>query len=419
MQIFVRLAAALALVMATSGGAFGQSAAADTTPKVTIYGTIVANGAFSDAQLFISDIPVWAVQGDARLAPPAIGSQQPGSLLAGDATVFEATARQSRFGLRVEVPAGRSRWTPTGQAEIDFFGARPASGHGSVFNQPRIRLALISLAHASGWTLVAGQDWAIFAPANPTSFAHYAVPMAASGGNPWMRLPQFRLQKTSRMGGSKTLLLQLAALRPTSGGDSPTAGSLADPVALSGERSGVPFVQGRAAFNGVSSGRPNAIGVSAHYGREKAEPQTLATWGVAVDASVGLGSKAAITGEWWKGENLDTFQAGVNQGITQQVGTFRSIEATGGWAQVSLFPTSSVTLNGGYGLDDPDDAALTPLVTRAKNQVAWANLMVKPHANVTFAFEYNRFDTTFRTSASSPERKGTGNHANVAVVLTF
>jgi hypothetical protein len=419
MQIFVRLAAALALVMATSGAAFGQSTPADTTPKVTIYGTIVANGAFSDAQLFISDIPVWAVQGDTRLAPPSIGSQQPGTLLAGDATVFEATARQSRFGLRVEVPAGKSRWTPTGQVEIDFFGARPASGHGSVFNQPRIRLALISLAHASGWTLVAGQDWAIFAPANPTSFAHYAVPMAASGGNPWMRLPQFRLQKTSRMGGSQTLLLQLAALRPTGGGDSPTAGSLADPVALSGERSGVPFVQGRAAFNGVSSGRPSAIGVSVHYGREKAEPQTLATWGVAVDASVGLGSKAAITGEWWKGENLDTFQAGVNQGVTQQIGTFRSIAATGGWAQVSVFATSSVTLNGGYGLDDPDDAALTPLVTRAKNQVAWANLMVKPHANVTFAFEYNRFDTTFRTSASSPERKGTGNHANVAVVLTF
>ena len=317
------------------------------------------------------------------------------------------------------MPACYSPWTPTGQVEIDFFGARPASGHGAVFNQPRLRLALVSLAHASGWALVAGQDWAIFAPANPTSFAHYAVPLAASGGNPWMRLPQFRLQKSSRMGGSKALLVQLAALRPTSGGDSPTAGSLADPVALSGERSGLPFFQARAAFSGVSNGRPNAIGVSGHYGQEKAEPQTLGTWGIAVDGSVGLGSKAAITGEWWQGENLDTFQAGINQGVTQQAGTFQSIKATGGWAQASFFATSSVTLNGGFGLDDPDDAALTTLVTRAKNQVAWANLMVKPHPNVTVAFEYNRFDTTFRTSASSPERSGTGNHANVAVVLTF
>lgn len=419
MPLFVRLAAALALVIATADATFGQSAPADTTPKVTIYGTIVANGAWSDAQLFISDIPVWAVQSDTRLTPPAIGGQQPGTLLAGDATVFEATARQSRFGLRVEVPAGKSSWTPTGQVEIDFFGARPASGHGSVFNQPRLRLALVSLAHSSGWALVAGQDWAIFAPANPTSFAHYAVPMAASGGNPWMRLPQFRLQKTSKMGGSKALLVQLAAVRPAGGGDSPTAGSLADPVALSGERSGMPFFQARTAFSGVSNGRPAVIGVSGHYGHEQVEPQTLVTWGVAVDATVGLGSKAAISGEWWQGENLDTFQAGINQGVTQRVGTFDSIKATGGWAQVSLFATSSVTINGGYGIDDPDDAALTPQITRAKNQVAWANLMMKPHPNVTVAFEYNRFDTTFRTSAFSPERSGAGNHANVAVVLAF
>jgi hypothetical protein len=418
MRILVRFTTALALVMAPAGAAWGQPAS-DATPKVTIYGTIVANGASSDAQLVISDIPVWAVAGDTLLTPPSVGGQQPGTLFAGDATVFEATARQSRFGLRIEVPRGESSWTPTGQVEIDFFGARPASGHGSVFNQPRIRLALVSLAHSSGWTLVAGQDWAIFAPANPTSFAHYAVPMAASGGNPWMRLPQFRLQKTARMGGSKSLLLQVAALRPTGGGDSPAAGSLADPVALSGERSGVPFVQGRAAFNNVSSGRPNTIGVSAHFGREKAEPQTLETWGVAVDASVGLGRKATISGEWWHGENLDTFQAGISQGVTQRDGTFRSLTATGGWAQVSFFATSSVTVNGGYGVDNPDDAALTSVVTRARNQVAWANLMVKLHTNVTVAFEYNRFDTTFRTAASAPERKGKGNHANVAVVLSF
>jgi hypothetical protein len=359
------------------------------------------------------------VQGDAPLTPPAIGGQAAAGFLAGDATVFEATARQTRVGLRVEVPAGTSRWTPTGQIEIDFFGARPASGHGSVFNQPRIRLALVSLAHASGWTLVAGQDWAIFAPANPTSFAHYAVPMAASGGNPWMRLPQFRLQKTSRMGGTKALLLQVAALRPTGGGDSPAAGSLADPVALSGERSGVPFVQARAAFSGVSQGRPNAVGVSAHYGRERAEPQTLPTWGIAVDGAAALGRKAALTGEWWQGENLDTFQAGINQGIAQRAAAFQGIKAAGGWAQLSFFATSSVTINGGYGVDDPDDEALTAIVTRARNQVGWASVMIKPHANVTVAFEYNRFDTTYRTSASSPERKGTGNHGNVAVVLAF
>jgi hypothetical protein len=415
-----RLTGAVAIVIAASGAARAQSATGtDAPPKFTFYGTIVANGLMADAQLFSPDIPSWALPSDLRLPPPSIGTQQPGNVVAGDARVFEATARQTRLGVKVAVPAGQSRWSPTGQVEIDFFGDRPATGHGTVFNQPRLRLASITLAHASGFALVAGQDWAIFAPANPTSFAHYAVDLAASGGNPWMRLPQFRLEKTTRLGGSKAVLVQLAALRPTGGGDAPTAGSLTDPTSLSGERSGLPFVQGRAAFTSVSNGRPNAIGVSAHYGHEKAEPVTLETWGVAVDVSIGLGRKAAISGEGWQGLNLDTFQAGINQGVTQQAGTFRGIKAKGGWAQLSLFPSPRVTLNGGYGLDDPEDAALTALLTRAKNQVIWGNLLFKPHANVTFAFEVNRFDTTFRTSPLAPERTGAGHYGNVAVVLSF
>jgi hypothetical protein len=420
MDTFLRLVAATGVVIATAAPALAQSAPASTAPKVTIYGTVVANGSFADAELNISDIPVWAVVGDAVLTPPAIGGQPPGTVLAADVTNFEMTARQSRVGLRVDVPAGTSNWTPTGQIEIDFFGARPASGQGSVFNQPRIRLALISLAHSSGWTLVAGQDWSVFAPANPTSFAHYAVPMAASGGNPWMRLPQFRVQKSTRTGDNKTMLFQLAAVRPSSGGDSPAAGSLADPVALSGERSGWPFVQARVAFNGAGkAGRPNSVGVSTHFGHERAEPQTLTTWGVALDAAAAPASRMAVTGEVWHGENLDTFQAGIGQGVSLRSGTFYSVKSSGGWGQVSWFATPSVSVNGGYGIDDPDDNALTAAVTRARNQLGWISLMVKPHPAVTVAFEYNRFDTTYRTSAAAAERNGAANYANVAVVLAF
>src|SRR4051812_10560434 len=115
MHNFVRLTAAMAIVMAATGAAFGQSAPADTTPKVTIYGSIVANASFADAELNISDIPVWATQGDVVLTPPSIGGQAPGTFLASDVTNFEAPARKSRVGLRVEVPAGKSNWTPTGQ----------------------------------------------------------------------------------------------------------------------------------------------------------------------------------------------------------------------------------------------------------------------------------------------------------------
>jgi hypothetical protein len=388
--------------------------------KVTIYGTIVATGSVADHQFNIPDIPVWAVQDTARLTPPSIGSQQPAGFDANSVTVFEMSARQTRAGIKVEVPKGNSKWTPSGQIEIDFFGERPATGQGTVFNHPRIRLALVSLKNASGWNFVAGQDWMIFAPLNPTSFAHFAVPEAAFSGNPWMRLPQFRVDKTTKLGsGSKALLFQAGILRPTGGGDSPVAGTLSDGVSLSAERSGQPFYQGRLAVTGTRSGRAQAVGVSGHYGKEKAEPQTMDTWGVALDGNVSLGSKFGVSGELWKGANLDTFQAGIGQGLTQTNTIFREVDAQGGWIQGSIFATPSLSINSGFGQDDPDDAALTALVTRSMNQVFWTNVMVKPHPNVTIAFEYNWINTTFRAGPTAPERPGQGNFGNVAVVLAF
>ena len=416
----MRLKSLIAIAALLSAApAFGQAAADDTKPTFTIYGTIVANGSATGSQLFIADIPSWAVADDQRLTPPAIGGQQPGSFEAGDMTIFEATARQTRLGLRVAVPAGKSSWTPSGQVEIDFFGARTASSQGTVFNQPRIRLALVTLKHTSGWSFVAGQDWALFAPANPTSFAHYAVPLGASGGNPWMRLPQFRVEKNSKLSGSKGVLVQAGVMRPVSGGDSPGAGSLADPVELSGERSGVPFVEGRVALTGTSHGRAQSIGISGHFGKEKAEPDTLDTWGVALDGAVALGSRVGLSGEAWQGENLDTFQAGVSQGVSLRDGHFSSVAAQGGWVQASVTLSSTATINAGTGIDDPDDDALNGTLTRAKNQVSWINLMVKPHPNVTVAFEYNHFDTTYRASAGAAARAGTAHYGNVAVVLAF
>lgn len=411
------LAFILCAAVGTARTAVAQSAPSDTAPKFTVYGALVANGGVADAALSVPDIPTWALPGTQRLVPPSIGSQQPEAVEAGTITSFEATARQSRLGLRVEVPRGAGSWTPSGQLEIDFLGARPVSTQGTVFNQPRLRIASVTLRHTSGWTVMAGQDWTIFAPANPSSFAHYAIPLAATAGNPWTRLPQFRIEK--RPNGSRGLLLQASLARPNSGGDAPTAGSLADPVSLSGERSGQPFYQGRAAYQGTRHGRAQALGVSVHYGREKAEPQTLTTWGVAVDGSVALGTRLSLTGEVWQGENLDTFQAGIMQGVTQQAGVFKSIAAVGGWVQGSVVASPAVTVNAGLGVDNPDDDALTLSVSRSKNQVVWANVMVKAHQYVTLAFEYNYFDTTHRSGPTSPERPGKGNFGNVAVVLAF
>lgn len=407
----------LAVVAAHASAAAAQAPPADA-PRITVYGAIVANASAADTQLAVADSPLWALQDTQRLVPPSIGPQQPGSFEAQAATLFIATARQSRFGVRVDVPQGQSGWMPSGRIELDLFGDRPAVPHGSVLNAPRLRLAYVSLQHRSGWALVAGQDTAIFAPADPTSYAHFADPLAAAGGNPWMRLPQLRVDKVFGL-GNRGLLIQAGILRPVGGGDAPASGSVADAVELSGERSGVPFVEARVAVTGTAHGRSQAVGISVHHGREKAEPQTLDSWGAALDVAIDLGSHVRLSGEAWRGENLDTFQAGILQGVTQSRGAFRNVAAQGGWVQASLFPSASAAIHAGFGLDDPDDAALTVLAPRAKNQVFWANVMLQPHPHVTFAFEYNHFQTSFRAGSAAAIRTGTGNYGNAAIVLSF
>jgi hypothetical protein len=408
-----RLCAAAMLAVWTAPTLAAAQGAGGDKPTFTLYGTIVANGSWADTQLFVGDVPMWALPDTQRVVPESIGSLQPNAVPAGEVTDFQITARQTQLGLRVEMPAGSSSWTPSGVVEFDFFGDRPAVGHGTVFSQPRLRLAYVRLAHSSGWAVVAGQDWAVFAPQNPSSFAHMAMPLAAAAGNPWMRLPQFRVEK--RTGGTgRGLLLQAAVLRPVGGGDAPVAGSLADTPSLSGERSGQPFYEARLAY--VSGSQ--TLGVSAHFGKEKAEPETLDTTGVAVDGAVRFG-KLGVSGEAWSGSNLDTFQAGILQGVSSQRGTPVAMDTMGGWVQLSAFARPGWTLNGGFGLDDPDDAALTALVTRAKNQLVWVNSQHRLHPNVVLAIEYNRFDTTFRSSPVAVERKGAGNYMNVALALTF
>jgi hypothetical protein len=392
-----------------------------TSPgKMSLYGVIVAGASFADSQLNISDIPLWAIADGTNLAPAPVGGQTPpATLRAGNVNETILTMRQSRFGFRTSLPKA-GNWIPSAQVEIDFFGARPAAGQGAVFNQPRVRLGYITLEHASGWKLVAGQDWIIFAPVNPTSFAHFAIPEAASAGNPWMRLPQIRMEKSTKLSDGSTFLFQAGVLRAVSGTDSPAPGSLADLPTLSGERAVHPFYQTRLAFSRPGAAKKTlTVGLSGHYGRQRALPNTIDSWGVAFDYVLPLHAKLGLSGEIWTGSNLSAFQAGILQGASLVGTSFRKINASGGWTQLAIAPTTKWTLNFGYGQDDPRNRDLVAPSNRAKNQLLWSNLMYKLHPNVTLALEYNYFDTIFRVPRTNPARVGTANYFNLSFVYSF
>src|SRR5260370_27329232 len=80
----------------------------------------------------------------------------------------------------------------------------------------RVRLAFGRLDWEN-FSLVAGQDWSIFAPLNPTTLAEYAIPGFSASGNPWIRTPQLRAEFHQSFSDSTQARLQFAAVDPDMG----------------------------------------------------------------------------------------------------------------------------------------------------------------------------------------------------------
>jgi hypothetical protein len=333
------------------------------------------------------------------------------------------TARQSRLGVRVTgATLGGAR--VTGVVEGDFFGGYPALGIGDNMGVFRLRLANARLDWTRG-SLVVGQDWMIFAPLNPLSISSAGIPLFAAGGNPWSRLPQVRGEWRT-----KTVLLQGGVLAPQTGDFNaaffyqPGSGALSD----------TPFLQGRAAVtvaNFAASKKAATIGVSGHVGRSRVTApvdREVSSHGAAVDFVLPLGTRVTVQGEAFTGANLGGFQAGVFQGLvadgaiagpggTPVLDGPRALDATGGWLQVTAAVTPAVTVHGGIGTDDPDDAdflTATRRESRLENTVISVGFQHRASAHVSWGLEFRRLETTYLIAGGRDAA-----HVNAGLTFTF
>ena len=378
-------------------------AAAAPGIKVTPYGIAYFNAFSNSAAVNNGDVPLFA----AASGPGHTGM----------------SARQSRLGLRVTgATAGSAKVTAV--VEGDFFGGYPAVGIGDNMGVFRLRLANARLDWAKG-SLVAGQDWMIFAPVNPQSLSSAGIPLFAAGGNLWARLPQVRGEwKTKRV------LLQGGLLAPQTGDFNsaffyqPGSGALSE----------TPFVQGRAALtlaNFAESKKVAAIGVSGHWGQARVltpVDRTLDSNGIALDFVLPFGSMLTVQGEAFTGTNLGGFQGGVFQGLVMDGAVVgpggtpvldgpRALDSAGGWVQVLVALTSTVTVHGGFGTDDPDDAdffTVTRRESRLENTAISLGFQHKASAHISWGLEYRTLDTTYLIAGE----KDAG-HVNAAFTFTF
>jgi hypothetical protein len=375
----------------------------ESTRKLNFYGTLLFNAYFNDAGSNNADIPLFAL-------PKTSGPQNN----------FGATARQTRLGLSYSglTAAGAN---VSGTVEADFFGGEPALTNGVNMDLVRMRLAYGRLDWKR-FAIEAGQDWTIFAPLNPTSFAEFAIPEFSSSGNLWIRTPQIRTEWKSDLGNGRTFLWQLAALDPDIGDNAAAYSTARQPK--DGELGRLPAVETRLAFSSPIASRTATVGVSGHWGAAKntgsiggiSTTRSFDSWGVAADYNLPVSGFVNISGEAYTGRALGVFSGGISQTVLPlgQPGD-GGVGTRGGWLQVQLNPTKKWQSNTAYGIDAPVLRNL-PTGSRSKNQSYMSNIVYRVSPNLAFALEWRRFLTNYR---SQPAANNVGDHINLAAAYTF
>ncbi len=364
---------------------------------VVIYGAALFNSFFNTSLNNNQDVPLFA------------GKQ--GTDPTGGDKNFGMTVRQTRLGMRYNGPQIASARI-SGQVELDMFSGNATLPNSVGFDVPRLRLAF-GRADWKTFSLVAGQDWSVFAPLNPTSFAGFAIPDMAASGNLWIRSPQIRAEWHKQK-----LLFQIAATDPNVG-DYPSTFSTVR-VAGIGERGRFPGFDSRLSY---SSGAL-ALGLSGHYSHGKnagtigtANFQTgVDSWGVAGDYIVPITSVFNLTGEAYQGRALGIFSSALGESVTAvRTAGQHGVESRGGWIQLQANWTKRWQNNVAYGIDAMNAHEL-PVGNRNKTQTYMGNLVYKWSPSVSLAWEWKRFLTNYRNQRAFDEK---GDHVNMAVAFTF
>ena len=299
-------------------------------PQITPYGFVLVNVLFNTDNPIPVDIPVTAKENPD-------GTQS-----------FLITARQTRFGLKMTGTEALGAKVGGG-IELDFFGLTGSSSQGGVTQSaPRLRRAFLTLDWKNT-RLLAGQEWVVFAPLSPTSLAHVSIPEFSGSGNLWNRIPQITVEYRMKTGEKGEVKGAISMLRPFGADIEPFFLVSQSEVAGSGEKKGLPFVQGRVGVS-VKPAQDKAVtvGGSFHVGSEEGVAgNDLGTFAVTGDVGVkvcGFG----LSGGGVAGKNTTMLfsQAGV---VDRGEPTEHEVNTSGGWGQVS-YTHKRVGVNAGYGI---------------------------------------------------------------------
>jgi hypothetical protein len=314
--------------------------------------------------------------------------------------MLSTTARESRFGL--DFTWKENEIQTDARFEFDFYGLGAASASlNSQENKaaPMLRHAYLQVTKGH-WSVLAGQTSDIMSPLVPKT-ANYTV--LWDQGNIGYRRPQFRISTWAATPNQKVKVTATAGAVRTLGGD--LDGDGVD----DGADAAVPTVEGRVGLAAkINSKRSYELGVSGHYGTEEYQAKDangrlrtkdVSSWSGNVDLKITLCERVEFAGELFTGQDLGAYYGGVGQTVNLMKD---EIAARGGWGELTVKPLAHLSLNAGYGLDDPDDADFVlPSSTAGtksyigKNTDLFGSVMYDLTSNVTAMIEVSQLTTTY------------------------
>jgi hypothetical protein len=326
----------------------------------------------------------------------AYNSQKP-SPAAGDFTLFtqpkvagksdsqlDFSARDSRFGLDFSLPEEKGI-TTTAKFENDFI----INGTESAYSV-RLRLAYVDLAFGDGWSVRAGHDWDAFFYVAPVTVD---AGFLGDSGYLYSRRAQIKLTKVTDVGEASKFTAKVAVAN-TSSGDLDGLGQ------DDGIDSGRPTVEGLLAFDTpILTSKPAKFSVGGEFGTEtldaagKPDDKDYDSSLVVAGVYLPIVDQLAVQGNLWTGKNLDGWLGGVGQGINTTLK--KSVDASGGWAQLVYTPTADWNLSLGYGADNPKDDNLNA-GGRAKNTRLFTGVIYKLTKSVSLSAEYSIISTDYK-----------------------
>ncbi len=305
-------------------------------------------------------------------------------------TTFDLTARQSKLRIAFSGPQ-IGDFTTGASAMFTLSDSLTAEGYSFA---PVVAYADLT---SDRWRFAAGLQYDLFTPRDPRVIP---TTLLADSGNPGAYRAQARAEYFIRPSDDFQTTLQFAISAPISTSvDSPSLGNL-----RLVEDNGWPNLEGRVnvgfgtprSLAGDRTLRPAEVGLSGVVGQlrtidrnaDLTERQAITdVWGLGLDTHVAFTDRLGFSGEFYVGQGLGEYLAGINQSFNTE--TLEAVSTLGGWGELYYYFNDTLHWHVGYGIDTANDSSLIN-----QNQTLFSNLIwnLNPQLQLSFEADYRITD---------------------------